>query len=201
MSAEAILHQESDTHLVRHASTDAQARDVLVRRLSPRVRRLTGSFLRNAADADDAAQVALVEILKAAPSYRGEGAIEAWADRITARVAIRMARSRRLEAVRHETTDGTESLVGDLPSESPSVEGLPRSVLAYLDALPEVRRTVLVLRHVLDYSIAEIAEATGVSENTVKDRLLSARDDVRKLVRRDLASVPPPPPMPRGRQA
>jgi DNA-directed RNA polymerase specialized sigma24 family protein len=48
--------------------------------------------------------------------------------------------------------------------------------LIVLSELPEARRTVLVLRHVIGWSIQEIAEYTSVSVNTVKDRLLSARD-------------------------
>ena len=67
-------------------------------------------------------------------------------------------------------------------------EGLPRAVAEYLADLPETRRTALVLRHALGYSIEEVAELTGVSPNTVKDRLLAAREQVRKHVRRDIAT-------------
>jgi DNA-directed RNA polymerase specialized sigma24 family protein len=66
-------------------------------------------------------------------------------------------------------------------------DALPRSLRSYLDALPEVRRTVLVLHHAMGYSLQEIADLTAVSINTVKDRLLSARDEVRKMVRRESA--------------
>jgi RNA polymerase sigma factor (sigma-70 family) len=54
----------------------------------------------------------------------------------------------------------------------------------YLARLSEDRRTVLVLRHVLGHSVDEIAELTGVSRNTVKDRLLTARQEFRRMVRR-----------------
>ncbi len=154
-------------------------------RLHPRVQRLARTFLRNPADADDASQAAMLEILRAASAFRGESRLESWADRIAVRTAIRMARTRRLAAVR--SADGCE------PDELPGAGGetrddeLPRPLLAYLDALPEARRTVLVLRHVVGCSVQEIAEPTGVSTNTVKDRLLTARHEVRKMVRRDLA--------------
>jgi RNA polymerase sigma-70 factor (ECF subfamily) len=66
-------------------------------------------------------------------------------------------------------------------------------VREYLDRLSEPARTVLVLRHGFEYSIEEIAELTGVSPNTVKDRLLRAREAIRRIVRReqllDTASV------------
>ena len=68
--------------------------------------------------------------------------------------------------------------------------GVPRPILDYLAELPETRRVALVLRHVMDYSIEEIAELTGVSPNTVKDRLLHAREQVRRNIRREIALVP-----------
>jgi DNA-directed RNA polymerase specialized sigma24 family protein len=48
----------------------------------------------------------------------------------------------------------------------------------------------LVLRHVLGYSVEEIAELTEVSPNTVKDRLVQAREQVRKTLRRELGLLP-----------
>jgi RNA polymerase sigma-70 factor (ECF subfamily) len=102
------------------------------------------------------------------------------------RTAIRVARERRLASVRME--GGVEPDELPLPSSpNETAEGLPRSILAYLDELPEARRTVLVLRHAMGCSVQEIAEHTGVSVNTVKDRLLSAREQVRRMVRRELS--------------
>jgi RNA polymerase sigma-70 factor (ECF subfamily) len=49
---------------------------------------------------------------------------------------------------------------------------------------------VLVLRHVLEYSIEEIASITESSPNTVKDRLLQARRQIRQGIRRDTAIIP-----------
>lgn len=171
-------------HFAHNALKCASAREALTRRLHPRVQRLVASFLQNRADAEDAAQVALLEILRAIASYRGESRLEAWADRIAVRTAIKFARTRRLTAVRQEVLEPD-----DLPSPTRAEshdEELPRALAVYLAALPEARRTVLVLRHALGYSIQEIAELTHCSENTVKDRLLAARHEVRRMVRRDV---------------
>jgi RNA polymerase sigma-70 factor (ECF subfamily) len=62
---------------------------------------------------------------------------------------------------------------------------LPRELREYLAQLPESRRVVLVMRHMMDYTINEIAELTEVSPNTVKDRLLHARQQLRRAIRRD----------------
>jgi RNA polymerase sigma-70 factor (ECF subfamily) len=174
-------------HLARQAAVDPQAREALVARLRPRVRCVAATLLRQADDAEDATQVALVEILKAAPGFRGESSLEVWSDRIAVRTAIRMARERRLASVR-SSADVCPDDLHEPPSPTPLSESIPQPIRAYLDQLPEARRTVLVLRHALEHSVEEIAELTGVSTNTVKDRLLHARDQVRRMVRRDLTT-------------
>jgi RNA polymerase sigma-70 factor (ECF subfamily) len=189
MSGRAMVEAEDaaqDVHLAQSALSCPTARDALTRRLGPRVFRLVASFVRNDADAEDASQAALIEILRAMPSFRGESRLEAWADRIAVRTAIRLARAWRLASVRrHDAVDPDEL---PTPSLDDAAEALPRSLLSYLDALPEARRSVLVLRHVLGYSVQEVAELTGVSVNTVKDRLLAARHEVRRMVRRELVT-------------
>jgi RNA polymerase sigma-70 factor (ECF subfamily) len=50
-----------------------------------------------------------------------------------------------------------------------------------------VQRSALVLRHVMGYSVNEIAELSDVSPNTVKDRLLRGTREMRRLIRRDVA--------------
>jgi RNA polymerase sigma-70 factor (ECF subfamily) len=179
-------HAES-VALAQQVAVDPQARERIVARLRPRVGRVAATLLRSAEDAEDAAQVALVEILKAAPGYRGDSSLEAWADRITVRAAIRMARERRLASVRSDSGVSPDDL-HEPPAPPPLSESIPRPIRAYLDQLPEARRTALVLRHALGHSIEEIAELTGVSVNTVKDRLLHGRDQVRRMVRRDVTT-------------
>jgi RNA polymerase sigma-70 factor (ECF subfamily) len=177
-----------DSDLVALAvSGDQEARDLLVRRLTRRVRGIALAILGNPADAEDAAQAILLEILSSLRSYRG-GHLVAWCDRIAARTAMRHARSRRVREAREDAEVDFEALAQ--PARPGSREQVPRSILEYLSELPETRRVALVLRHVLDYSIEEIAELTETSPNTVKDRLLRAREHVRKSVRRDLAVLP-----------
>jgi RNA polymerase sigma-70 factor (ECF subfamily) len=176
-----------DARLAREAATDPLAREELARRLRGRVKRVAASLLRSAHDAEDATQLALLDIVRSAPGFRGESTLEAWADRIAVRTAVRVARARRLASVRSESALEPDELPAE-PSRSDAAEALPRSILAYLAELPEARRTVLVLRHAMGYSVQEIADHTGVSPNTVKDRLLAARDEVRRMVRRELCT-------------
>jgi RNA polymerase sigma-70 factor (ECF subfamily) len=121
--------------------------------------------------------------LASARNYRGEGSIEGWCDRIVVRTVLRMARRQDRSQKAIDRSEDPETLPH--PSAGLEPEALAADVTRYLDELPEARRMALILRHGLDYSVDEIAELTGVSRNTVKDRLLAAREQLRRLVRRE----------------
>ena len=167
---------------------DPAAQEHLVVLLCRRVRTISLAILGHAQDAEDAAQRILIEILRSAPTYRG-GSLYAWADRIAVRTAVRQARRRRVRAAHVDAQVAVES-IGTAPASGTSEQTIPRPILDYLSELPEARRTALVLRHVLEYSVNEIAELTATSPNTVKDRLLQARRQVRKRIRHELACLP-----------
>ena len=79
------------------AASDPRSQAVVAERLAPRVRRLCRLLCRSSADADDAAQLALIEILRSASTFRVALSLEHWADRIAARVALRVSRRARTE--------------------------------------------------------------------------------------------------------
>jgi len=148
------------------------------------VQSIAVSIMGDMFDAEDCVQVIMMEILKSLASFRGEN-LFAWSDRIAARTAIRQARQRRIRGLRFQSTDELDELPMAMEEGQPFEPGLPRELREYLAQLPEARRVVLVLRHMLDYSIQDIAELTETSPNTVKDRLLHAREQLRRAIRRD----------------
>ena len=78
--------------------------------------------------------------------------------------------------------------VNELGNESASTfpnHALARPLIEYLSELSETRRIAIVLRHIMGYSVQEVAELTEVSINTVKDRLFHARAQLRASIRRD----------------
>lgn len=168
------------TSRVSGADPDAQ-RDLVVRLLG-RVRRTVTALLRSDPEADDAMQVSMIEILQAASTYRGEGSLERWADRIAVRATLRLVRERRMRGA-HVDDDADPAALPAPPADDAAIT--PRAVARWLESLPEARRTCLVLRHVHGYSVEEIAELTNASPNTVKDRLLQGRAQLRKILRRD----------------
>jgi RNA polymerase sigma-70 factor (ECF subfamily) len=165
------------------AAGDTHAQRRLVERLHRRMQSIALSILGNALDAEDATQVILMEILKCVGSFRGES-LTGWSDRIAVRTAVRHARQRRIHGLRFEAAENLDDLAWSRDSAGVEAD-LACDLRDYMAQLPEARREVLVLRHMLEYSIDDIAELTGVSPNTVKDRLLHAREQLRRLIRRD----------------
>lgn len=162
------------------AEGHAGARRRLAYRLVHRTRRIARALLGNGADADDAAQQALFEILAAAPGYRAEASIETWSKRITVRVCLKVARTRGGRAVID---------VDAIPSDFGSVglaDGLPHPVQTYLDRLPDAQRIALVMRYSLDLGLPEIAERTGVTIATVRYRLWTGLKRLRAWIDRDV---------------
>ena len=185
---------QSDLALMKLvAGGDAHAQRVLAHRLAPRVRRVARRLLSNGADADDAAQVALMEILRSAQSYREEASVERWADRIAVRTALRQAREQRRRGwLFGSRDDGEEPRAFERvePEDPGTREETPRRLEEYLAELPLARREVLVLKHALGYTTDEIAELVDKPIGTIKDRLVAARKQIRRSILRELRIGP-----------
>ncbi|MGC4064011.1 MAG: sigma-70 family RNA polymerase sigma factor [Polyangiaceae bacterium] len=176
---------EAHTLVSLAATGDRLAQQKLVARLQGRVHTIALSILGNRTDAEDTTQACLFEILRSAGQFRGDNLV-GWADKIAVRTAIRHAKQRRIRATQYEQRPDFDSFVSE-EAEPELAFGLPRTVVDYLSLLPETRRVAVVLRHVMDYTVEEIAELTETSPNTVKDRLVHARAQLRRLIRRDLS--------------
>ena len=174
---------EPDLELMaRVARKESAAERALVRRLFGRVARLARLLSGPTVDPDDAAQVALLEILASAGTFRVAASLEAWADRITVRTVARLVRRESA----HKSLLARWVVPGELPwgkRTEPSNE--PLGLDALLARLSPERREALVLRHALEYSVEEIAELTGAPLGTVKDRLVAARKELRMALERD----------------
>ena len=163
------------------AKGDAVAAERYARRVLPTVRRIARAMIADPVEADDAIQHALLELLRAAKTYRGAGSLDGWARRVASRAMLRhaaRARSSRLHAPPS----------GDAPAamNTTVLETLPRSLEHYLAELPEVQRTALLLRHALGHTIVEIAEITGAPVPTVRSRIKKGQLELRRLVQRDV---------------
>ena len=165
---------------------DAEAKREIFTKLVQPVRNLARYLSRNDADAEDIAQSAMVEILRSMGNYKGKGTLKSWALRITGRMAwAQIGKSRSDQRLAQSFRDEEpEDKVVEFPS-SDSGFIFRRRLSGYLDMLSPERKAVLVFKLILGYSVKEIADVTGVSVNTVKDRLRVGRKELHELLIKD----------------
>jgi RNA polymerase sigma-70 factor (ECF subfamily) len=156
---------EAEDELVRNAQRgDALALSALVDRLAPFVGRICGPIALE--HGEDAAQEALIAVLRDLPALREPRALYGWARRIAAREAVRHARGAR----RVLPLAGARS---ELPA--PGDPALARDVRSVLAALAPEQRAILMLRDLEGLSEQEAAALLEVEQGTVKSRLSRAR--------------------------
>jgi RNA polymerase sigma-70 factor (ECF subfamily) len=155
------------------------------------VRRVVGAVLgaRQSCETDDVTQQAMLAVVLALPSFRGECEPAHFASRIAARTAI--AAARRARAAMSTRDDGADLDVLEADSAPPSRQAsTARHAVALRELLtriaPEQAETI-ALRVVLGYSLAEVAEATGVPLNTVRSRMRLAKMALRAAIEADPA--------------
>jgi RNA polymerase sigma factor (sigma-70 family) len=161
----------ADAALVRAAQRgDTLALNQLLDRLSPYVARICGPIAL--ASGPDAAQDALIAVLRGLPMLREPVALRRWVRAI----AIR-------EAVRHATRDARAkpvdaALLTELPARGDPQLGV--DVRAVLDRLTPQHRAVLVLRDLEGLDETSVAAVLDLPVGTIKSRLHRARRLFRK---------------------
>ena len=171
---------EADNVLVRRAAAGEKAAfDALVVPRRQRCYRLAWSILANEADAADATQDALVAAWRELPRLRDTGAFDGWLTRIVANASL-MARRHRKRL--REVSDSPDANVE--PTWEPAAASGQDESDAFVerdamgrafDRLSSADRAILVLHHVDERPVIEIARALDVPIGTAKWRLHAAR--------------------------
>jgi RNA polymerase sigma-70 factor (ECF subfamily) len=163
----------SDPDLVRSGDTAT-----LVRRHYGPVYGLVFRFLRNDADARDAAQETFARAISHLRDFDPRKSFRAWLFAIAANHVRDLLRRRRQLPLDSGTQDRVPDLT--LPDE-PLLHREDRDrVLAAVDRLPFDLKLVVTLHFEKDFSSPEIAESLGVSVNAVRLRLYRALAALRK---------------------
>jgi len=135
--------------------------------------RVARGVLRNATDAEDVAQEALLTAFRRFRHLRDRSRFRAWLVRIAFRLALDQARSSR----RRERRETLWAMVAPRPSaeDLAAASEFGRRVEGALETLPEKLRLVLLLSAIDGHSLEEVAELLDLPVGTVKSRLHSAR--------------------------
>ncbi len=171
--------------LSRCQQGDSLAIEALVRSYTPLVYRLALSILDDPAEADEAAQDALVAALSKLDSFRGQAKFTTWLYTITLNVCRGRLRKRHAQA----------RLVGVLqslfrffdPIEPPPEQTTLRqeqdaALWQAINALDDHRREAVILRYYHELTLPEIGQVLGVSERTIRTWLHTAHEQMRRML-------------------
>ena len=130
----------------------------------------------NAADAEDAAQEALLRYHISEKQFESEQHIRAW----LLRVAINCAKNLSRSFFRRNTVP-LETYMETLEFDS----GESREIFREVMSLPEKYRLVIHLYYYEDYTVAEIGRILGLTESNVKVRLSRGRQLLKKSLQEE----------------
>jgi len=185
-----------DSELARRVGEGEEAAlRLLMRRHNQTLFRTARAILREDSEAEDAVQEAYIKAIRGIASFRSDAKLSTWLVRITVNEALaKLRRNRRTAAVIPLAGDlpGGESMTDMTDDHTPTPEehalrGEARRVIeSRIDALPDVFRTVFVLRAVEEMSVEETAAVLDIPEATVRTRFFRARGLLRESISREL---------------
>ena len=136
------------------------------------VYRLALNCLRNPADAEDAAQTAMLRLWQSGSVFSNDDQLRYWLVRVTLNVCKDTARSpwrRRMVPLEH-----CREPAFDTPEH--------QTLYAEVMSLPAKYRLPLYLYYYEGYAVAEVGELLGLKPSTVQTRLARAREKLRMIL-------------------
>ncbi len=166
--------------VVRAQNGDAHALSTLLERHLGYVNALCQRMLRNAADAEDARQEALIQAARTIATFDHRAAFRTWLHTVTRNVCLNAIRRAARAAVPVD-----DSHLSEMPAphaELASTVTTRLDVQSALAAINPAFRDVLVLRYMCDLEYADIAETLGIPVNTVRTQLFRGKAQLMALL-------------------
>jgi RNA polymerase sigma-70 factor (ECF subfamily) len=176
--------EDAEVIAVYRKTADPELFRMLVERHQERVFRLVVSILgpAYAGEAEEVTQDVFLQVFRKLASYREEARFSTWLYRVAWNRAVDHRRSARF---RHPSLpEKMLANVADPADPQAELETVARrkELLAALEKLPDLYRTLVHLHYWLDLSLAEIEELTAVRVGSIKSYLARAR----KMMGKDL---------------
>lgn len=185
---------DSDEALVaRFQRGERAAFATLVRRHQGALYHFAFRQLRNGPAAEDVVQETFVRVVQNVADFKNEARFTTWVYTITRNLCIDQLRKRAhrkhpsLDEPRGDEGDGRTlgELVADKKSDTERSAGsseMKEHIARAVAKLPDDQREVFLMREVANLPFKEIAEITGVPENTVKSRMRYALERLQEAL-------------------
>ena len=161
--------------------------ELLVRRYERLCWHVIQRMVRHPEDTRELCQEALLRVHQCLHQYRHESPLKAWIAQVAWSVAKRHLERRRIPLA--EAAIGEDGLAAAIEvADEADVEGergeaeVGERLQQAIEALPPLQRTVLMLYHLEEVPIGEIARITGLAEGTIKSHLFRSRQRLRETL-------------------
>jgi RNA polymerase sigma-70 factor (ECF subfamily) len=169
--------------IARAQAGDKKALSLLVTTYSERIYNLALKIMRNREDAEDVLQETFLTVLEKINTFDGRSAFFTWIYRIATNASLMKLRKKRLVFTEFPENQELEKSFENRTfvdlSQDPAFNIHNQELKKILDAaigeLPEIYRTVFILRDLEYLSIRETSRILEISEENVKIRLRRAR--------------------------
>jgi len=178
---------------------DREAVRHLVTANNQRLFRAAWSILKDRTDAEEAVQAGYLSAFAAIDRFEGRSSLSTWLTRIVINEALGRlrARQRRRDLLESEGVSVIESYrermaqasAEPAPDVSVAREQLRLLIERAVAELPDIFRSVFVLREIEGLSVEETAEALGIAAATVKTRLHRARGKLQQALAPEVAGA------------
>ncbi len=171
--------------------------EVLMRRYNQRLYRIQRSYISDDVSVQDTLQITWIRIFENLSGFRHEALFSTWITRIAINEALKQLRKRKrfmeIHVMQSDGTEGSsrraqvqEEAHQETQQESPESRLIRKETKALLEEtierLPQIYRSVYVMREVEQMSTQETALCLSITESNVKARLHRAR----RMIREDL---------------
>jgi RNA polymerase sigma-70 factor (ECF subfamily) len=179
-----------DSDLITRAQRgDQRAFEMLVAESHRRLQRVAVGILRDPHLAEDAVQQAFVNIWRDLRRLRDPAKFEGWSYRLVVRACYAEARRRPTGVPDSELRPTQEPLAPDEYGPVLHRDQLERA----FDQLSLDHRAVVVLHHLMDMTLDQVADALDLRLGTVKSRLNRAMHSLRDVMEADAPVASPEP--------
>jgi len=189
-----VDHRTSDEALLvrRVQARDEIAFKEIVERYQSKVFSIIYGILRNHNDAEDIAQQVFAKIYFSIGNFDFRSSLLTWIYKITVNECYDYLRKKRVRKLVYESDFSEDDALQMENSETAMDLGVPVDetlerrdlLLKLLSKVSEEDRTLMLLKEVEGHSVEELAQMTGMNENTIKVKLFRTRQKLLKAAQR-----------------
>jgi RNA polymerase sigma-70 factor (ECF subfamily) len=189
-----VDHRNSEeAELVKRVQAhDEMAFREIVERYQSKVFSIIFGILRNRNDAEDIAQQVFAKIYFSIKNFDFRSSLLTWIYRITVNECYDYLRKKRVRKLVYES-DFSDEDAKRMEASEPAVDGQQPIdkqlaqrdlIVKLLGKLSEEDRSLMLLKEVEGHSVEELAQMTGLNENTIKVKLFRTRQKLLKAATR-----------------